>query len=81
MKSNTSTADFRLGGAHGDRRNMSHLRERGQLAPVTFEGHINQIQPNSQSRNRLCPPDRIDPTWFENVATGQEVFLGTEENI
>ena len=75
VKSNTSTANFRLGGANGDRKNMSPLRERGHLAPVTLGGQINRIQPNSNhSQNRLCPPDKFVPSWFENVPTGQEVF-------
>ena len=74
MKSNTSTADFRLGGAYGDRRDMSPLRERGHLAPVTLGGHINRIQRNSnQCRNRLSPPDRFDPTWSEKFPTAQDV--------
>ena len=75
VKSNISIADFRLGRAYGDRRDMSPLRERGHLAPVTLGGQINRIQPNSNhSQNRLCPPDKFVPSWFENVPTGQEVF-------
>ena len=38
VKSNISIADFRLGRAYGDRKDMSPLRERGHLAPVGTEG-------------------------------------------